>query len=205
MVVLRRRRDCSRPPWTTCGQARCSRRAIHSLPGDRVDTLAPALREVTAMPGPLGDLPYAFTVPPSVEEVPAARAGVVSRAQRLGFVLGDELTNDLRLLTGEVVANSVTHTQAACVVAVRWTGERLRVEVTDAEPTLVHVSQANAMDEHGRGLCLVDALATAWGSEPCTAGKKTWFELAVPDEGASQGAPISQVGAGMEASAPIAS
>ncbi|WP_354670061.1 ATP-binding protein [Streptomyces sp. S.PNR 29] len=205
MVVLRRRRDCCRFHWVTCGQAQWSRRAVQSLPGDPVGTLAPALREVTVMPGPLGESPYAFTVPPSVEAVPAARARVVSRAQRLGLGLDDELAHDLGLLTGEVVANSVRHTQAACVVAVRWTGERLRVEVTDVEPTLVRPCQADAMDEHGRGLCLVDALATAWGSEPCTAGKKTWFELEVTGAGASQGVPCSHVGAGTETSVPLAS
>ena len=84
------------------------------------------------MPRLPGDSPYAFTVLPSVAAVPAARERVVNRAQRLGLALDAELTNDLRLLTGEVVANSVTHTQAACVVSVQWTGERLRVEVTDA-------------------------------------------------------------------------
>ncbi|MBC2901040.1 ATP-binding protein [Streptomyces cupreus] len=132
------------------------------------------------MPRLPGDSPYAFTVLSSVAAVPAARERVVNRAQRLGLALDAELTNDLRLLTGEVVANSVTHTQAACVVSVQWTGERLRVEVTDVDPTLVRPSQAEAMDESGRGLFLVDALATEWGSQPCTAGKKTWFELAVP-------------------------
>ncbi|MFG2703104.1 ATP-binding protein [Streptomyces sp. NPDC048386] len=128
------------------------------------------------MPRQSGDSPYAFTVPPSVDAVPAARDRVVRRAQRLGLILDED---DLRLLTGEVIANSVTHTQAACVVSVRCIGERLRVEVTDADPTLVHPSQADVMDENGRGLFLVAALATAWGSQPCAAGKKTWFELAV--------------------------
>ncbi|WP_435211919.1 ATP-binding protein [Streptomyces sp. bgisy034] len=132
------------------------------------------------MPRLPGDSPYAFTVLPSVAAVPAARERVVNRAQRLGLALNEELTNDLRLLTGEVVANSVTHTQAACVVSVQWTGERLRVEVTDVDPTLVRPFQAEAMDESGRGLFLVDVLATEWGSQPCTAGKKTWFELTVP-------------------------
>lgn len=131
------------------------------------------------MPRPLGDSPYAFTVPPSVAAVSAARERVVHRAQRLGLALDEELTSDLRLLTGEVVANSVTHTGAACVVAVRWTGERLRVEVTDFDPSLVCPSQPEALAESGRGLFLVDALATTWGSHPCTAGKITWFELAV--------------------------
>ncbi|WP_074991499.1 ATP-binding protein [Streptomyces misionensis] len=131
------------------------------------------------MPRPLGDSPYAFTVPPSVEAVPAARDRVVRRVQRLGLTLDESLTCDLRLLTGEVVANSVRHTQATCVVSVQWTGERLRVEVTDVDPTLVRPCQPEVMDESGRGLLLVAALATEWGSQPCAAGKKTWFELAV--------------------------
>ncbi|NJQ03416.1 ATP-binding protein [Streptomyces zingiberis] len=135
------------------------------------------------MPRQSGDSPYAFTVPPSVEAVPAARDRVVRRAQRLGLILDEELTNDLQLLAGEVIANSVTHTQAACVVSVRYIGERLRVEVTDADPTLVRPSQADVMDENGRGLFLVAALATAWGSQPCAVGKKTWFELAVSASG----------------------
>ncbi|MET8027705.1 ATP-binding protein [Streptomyces avermitilis] len=132
------------------------------------------------MSRPLEESPYAFTVPARVERVPAARDRVVDRARELGLDLDEELTHDLRLLTGELVANSVTHTQAACVVCVRWTGERLRVEVTDADSTLAAPSQALSTDEHGRGLFLVAAMATAWGSQSCAAGKKTWFELVVP-------------------------
>jgi anti-sigma regulatory factor (Ser/Thr protein kinase) len=158
------------------------------------------------MSRPLGDSPYAFTVPPSVEAVPAARDRVVHRAQRLGLPLDEELTNDLRLLTGEVVANSVRHTQAACVVSVRCIGERLRVEVTDVDATLVRPSQAEPMDENGRGLFLVDALATKWGAERCAAGKKTWFELAVPASGANSGnEPPSRAGSAAEEPTPLTS
>ncbi|MGW3646194.1 ATP-binding protein [Streptomyces sp. NPDC000878] len=132
------------------------------------------------MSRPLEELPYAFTVPPLVEAVPAARDRVADRARRLGLSLGEELIHDLKLLTGELVANSVTHTKAACVVCVRCVAERIRVEVTDADPTSVTPAQALPTDEHGRGLFLVAALATEWGSNPCTAGKTTWFELAIP-------------------------
>ncbi|WP_405988443.1 ATP-binding protein [Streptomyces sp. NBC_00986] len=132
------------------------------------------------MPRPLEESPYSFTVPALVKEVPAARDRVVDRVRGLGLDLDEELIGDLRLLTGELVANSVTHTQAPCVVCVRWTGERLRIEVTDGDPTLPVLTQALSMDEHGRGLFLVAAMATEWGSHPCAAGKKTWFELAVP-------------------------
>ena len=132
------------------------------------------------MPRPLEESPYAFTVPALVEAVSAARDRVVDCARGLGLALDEELTQDLKLLTGELVANSVTYTKAACMVCVRWTGEQLRVEVTDADPTPVTPSQPLSTDEHGRGLFLVAALATVWGSHPCTAGKITWFELEIP-------------------------
>jgi anti-sigma regulatory factor (Ser/Thr protein kinase) len=132
------------------------------------------------MSRPLEESTYAFTVPPLVEAVPAARDRVADRARRLGLSLGEELIHDLKLLTGELVANSVMHTKAACVVCVRWAGVRVRVEVTDADPTSVTPAQALHTDEHGRGLFLVAASATEWGSNPCTAGKITWFELAIP-------------------------
>ncbi|MFF4802303.1 ATP-binding protein [Streptomyces sp. NPDC001351] len=157
------------------------------------------------MPRPFGEFPYAFTVAPLAEAVSAARNRVVNRAQQLGLALGEELTSDLRLLTGEVVANSVTHAQSACVVSVRWTGERLRVEVTDAEPNLVRPSKADVISESGRGLFLVDTLATEWGSEPCTAGKKTWFELAVPTSADGAGTvPSSRADSGSEEAASAA-
>ncbi|MDH6624388.1 anti-sigma regulatory factor (Ser/Thr protein kinase) [Streptomyces sp. LBL] len=154
---------------------------------------------------PLEESRYAFTVPPLVEGVPAARERVAVRAGRLGLSLSEELIYDLKLLTGELVANSVTHTKAACVVCVRWTGERLRVEVTDVDPIAAAPSQASSMDEHGRGLVLVATLATEWGSEPCTAGKKTWFELAVQDfAGGTAAASLSHSDVTAEESAPIA-
>ncbi|WP_369387242.1 ATP-binding protein [Streptomyces sp. CG1] len=126
---------------------------------------------------------YAFTVSPLEEAVPVARSRVAHRAQELGFSLDSPLFDDLKLLTTEVVTNSIRHTQASCVVCVRWTGERLRVEVTDVEPSLVSPSCAELMDESGRGLLLLEALAAAWGCQPCPAGKTTWFELAVPTVG----------------------
>lgn len=139
------------------------------------------------MSRPLEESPYAFTVPPLDKAVPVARNRVVERAQRLGLPTDESLIQDLKLLTTEVVTNSITHTKASCVVCVRWTGERLRVEVTDVDPTLLSPSSAEITDESGRGLFLVDSLATAWGTEPCPGGKITWFELAAP-KGASAAA-----------------
>ncbi len=57
------------------------------------------------------------------------------------------------------------------------------VEVFDADLRLPRIRSAMETDEGGRGLYLVDQLATRWGSRPTTDGKAVWFE--VPLRGSS--------------------
>ena len=51
------------------------------------------------------------------------------------------------------------------------------VEVFDADLRLPRIRSAGESDEGGRGLYLVDQLATRWGSRPTKDGKAVWFEL----------------------------
>ncbi len=51
------------------------------------------------------------------------------------------------------------------------------VEVFDADLRLPRIRSAGETDEGGRGLYLVDQLATRWGSRPTQDGKAVWFEL----------------------------
>jgi len=51
-----------------------------------------------------------------------------------------------------------------------------RVEVLDPGP-MFNPDPRPPGTGSGRGLYLVDAVATAWGVEPDEAGKKVWFEL----------------------------
>jgi hypothetical protein len=55
------------------------------------------------------------------------------------------------------------------------------VEVFDADMRLPRIRTAEESDEGGRGLYLVEQLATRWGSRPTRNGKAVWFE--VPIEG----------------------
>jgi len=120
---------------------------------------------------------YEFTVPATVEAVPAARRHVVTLARRLGLILSDDLLNTIELLASEVIANAVLYSDATCDVSVTRNLRGVRVEVTDTHPSLPTVSEAGPDDESGRGLLLVDTLADAWGTEPNSPGKTTWFEL----------------------------
>jgi PAS domain S-box-containing protein len=55
--------------------------------------------------------------------------------------------------------------------------EAIWVEVFDADMRLPRIRSAGESDEGGRGLYLVDQLATRWGSRPTKDGKAVWFEL----------------------------
>jgi PAS domain S-box-containing protein len=53
------------------------------------------------------------------------------------------------------------------------------VEVFDSDLRLPRIRSAGETDEGGRGLYLVDQLATRWGSRPTSDGKAVWFELPI--------------------------
>jgi hypothetical protein len=55
--------------------------------------------------------------------------------------------------------------------------ETVWVEVFDPDLRLPRLRTARATDEGGRGLYLVEQLATRWGSRPTPEGKAVWFEI----------------------------
>jgi hypothetical protein len=57
--------------------------------------------------------------------------------------------------------------------------ESVWVEVLDADLRLPRIRNAGETDEGGRGLYLVDQLATRWGARPTEDGKVVWFELPI--------------------------
>lgn len=92
----------------------------------------------------------------------------------------DDATETAILLTSELVTNALTHGMSPVTVAVSWSGEQLRVEVHDRSgqlPAPWPVRMAPD-DETGRGLLLVDTLATDWGFYRTPGGKAVYFTLA---------------------------
>ena len=82
------------------------------------------------------------------------------------------------LLVSEVATNALVHGTGRVRVRVRPTGQGLRVEVHDEDPSLPSRRRASPMDEGGRGIALVDALSSGWGAETTPDGKTVWFEVA---------------------------
>ena len=81
------------------------------------------------------------------------------------------------LLASELVSNAVLHARSDLSVTVRRFADCIRVEVYDGNPLLPQPCLPPAEATSGRGLGLVDAMASAWGAERCRDGKVVWFEL----------------------------
>jgi hypothetical protein len=90
----------------------------------------------------------------------------------------DEATReDAELLLTELVANGVLHARSSMEINLTVERHRLRAEVRDASPLALLAREAD--DNGGRGVLILDALASSWGvvGHP-GAGKTVWFELA---------------------------
>jgi len=91
------------------------------------------------------------------------------------------LLDDAVLLSSEVVTNAVIHgpTPGMITVAVEWDSASLAVAVGDESATVPVPRASDAVTEGGRGLHLLDALASSWGVRPAGAapGKVVWFRL----------------------------
>ncbi|MDQ0774792.1 serine phosphatase RsbU (regulator of sigma subunit)/anti-sigma regulatory factor (Ser/Thr protein kinase) [Streptomyces aurantiacus] len=88
----------------------------------------------------------------------------------------EDLTDSVELLVSEVVTNAVRYASRPVTLRLLRT-DVLRCEVADDVPQLPRLRQARATDEGGRGLYLVNKLATRWGATRLSTGKVVWFEL----------------------------
>jgi anti-sigma regulatory factor (Ser/Thr protein kinase) len=94
--------------------------------------------------------------------------------------LGEELFDDIRLLTNELVTNSVLHSGSDAVeVRVEVRADKVRVQVADRGLGRPAVGHTRLLDTSGRGLILVSSLADRWGV--AVDGKTlVWFEMNRP-------------------------
>jgi DNA-binding NarL/FixJ family response regulator len=89
-----------------------------------------------------------------------------------------EALDEVVLLVSEVVTNAVIHGGSDVDVAVRLLPDALRFEVIDTgAPVSLASGEADDDAESGRGLAIVDALASRWGIDHFEGGKSVWFEV----------------------------
>lgn len=89
------------------------------------------------------------------------------------------LTETALLLISEVVTNSVVHGSGRPTLDISVEPDLLRVMVTDDAAGMPRVQRDNPLlGDGGRGLQLVEALASRWGTDlRAPTGKSVWFEI----------------------------
>jgi anti-anti-sigma regulatory factor len=77
------------------------------------------------------------------------------------------------LVTSELVTNAVVHAHSELRLLVELRGDQLHLAVQDASPHLLHLATSpDVLEEGGRGLLLVEALASTWQVQhPLDGGK----------------------------------
>jgi anti-sigma regulatory factor (Ser/Thr protein kinase) len=89
------------------------------------------------------------------------------------------------LLTSEIVTNAVQHAAGPLRLGMHKTASEITVEVSDHSPGRPQVRPVDLTAEAGRGMLLVDALSTAWGTRATGEDKTVWFTLALAGRAAA--------------------
>lgn len=117
--------------------------------------------------------------------LPASQRSVAEVRAYLGDLLADGPVDvsTVVLLASELVTNSLRHTTAGAngtiTLAVLAVGDAVRIKVADGGglTTPCLRPQDDEYAEGGRGLHLVDLLASRWGFARDRGGTTTWFEI----------------------------
>jgi hypothetical protein len=111
---------------------------------------------------------------PHPASVPAAR-GLVRQACDAWDLL--PLRDVASLIMSELAANAVEHARTDFVATVSKSASGLHLAVRDGVfhyPRLSEVAPGRQLDERGRGLRMIHAVAAAWGAMPARGGKVVW-------------------------------
>ncbi|MDJ0380514.1 SpoIIE family protein phosphatase [Streptomyces sp. G-G2] len=95
------------------------------------------------------------------------------------------LADDVELAAGELLVNALLHTEGGAVLTMEVLPEpvrRIRLWVKDRSSVWPRRRTPGEAATTGRGLLLVDALATHWGVESRGDGKAVWCEFDAPPD-----------------------
>lgn len=133
------------------------------------------------VPGHTGPMTH-VTLPCDPTAPGLARRAVATACREAG--VGVEVADSARLITSELVTNAVVHGRSE--VRLVCTPDRSRrtvhVEVGDENSRHPRIEPVDDGALDGRGLFIVDLLATRWGVRDTPDGKLVWFDLV--DDGA---------------------
>ena len=117
-------------------------------------------------------------LPLGVHAVASARR--FTRDTLVAWEAEEETLRTATLLVSELVTNAVLYGYGARALRLMREGPTLRILVSDDAPGVPHERVPDDESEAGRGLQVVAACATAWGTEPTETGKVVWCEVPFP-------------------------
>ncbi len=125
-----------------------------------------------------GDGPHRAVFEGQAETATVAEARRWARGVLQGWD-ADELEWELSQLLTEVVTNAVLHARTPLRVVLRYQpgSGRVRCEVTDLSPVMPRVRRHSLEATTGRGLRLLEQVASQWGTQADGKGKTVWFEV----------------------------
>lgn len=135
----------------------------------------PALAE---QPVPDGAHVATYDVPADPAAVRAARRFLDTTLSDWG--VAEDVAGTAVLCLSELVTNALIHTSAGCEVRVVLDEGVLTTTVRDSGTSVMQPAEAEDEDPlqvHGRGLQVVDVLASRWGSDLDEVGTTVWFVL----------------------------
>jgi PAS domain S-box-containing protein len=119
-----------------------------------------------------------------VEHLPATPASARAARRLVTGALAEwgreDLAETAELLVAEVVTNAVFHAGTDIEVRALTDESGVRIEVHDGSEVIPSPRHYDDDAVTGRGLALVEGLASAWGIQPTRTGKVVWFECGDP-------------------------
>jgi serine/threonine-protein kinase RsbW len=102
--------------------------------------------------------------------------------------LEPQLADAVAVMVSELAANAVRHSGTHFTVTIDRSAELIRIAVTDSGAGSPVVRTPEPIEPSGRGLQIVEALASDWGVVPNSdpPGKTVWFTVVADPERASQ-------------------
>ncbi len=141
-----------------------------------------AIRPGIGAARPVGSIAE-LSLPGDLAVVRVARNFAADTLQR--WELG-ALAETVVLLVSEVVTNALRHARSGAELRMHRTVGGVEVEVLDGNDRMPVARPVEVDSESGRGLHLIEALASSWGTEPVPTGKRVWFRVQDgPDSAAS--------------------
>ncbi|MFJ4185171.1 SpoIIE family protein phosphatase [Kitasatospora sp. NPDC089509] len=142
-------------------------------PDDREDDIALLVARLVGIPS--ADV-ATWGFDPEAAEVPRIRRLVLAQMAAWGL---ESLMQTTELLVSELVTNAIRVARDRVQLQL-VRSDKLLVEVSDDDHNLPSMRPADELDESGRGLMLVSALAERWGTARKAVGKVVFFELPLP-------------------------